>query len=344
MNTEVKEKIHTLKELIIQENPKSIFYLCHVNADPDAFAAAYLLGSALSWVAKGAHAFYILADGYKQVTSQIINHLKISNVLESVSQMPDMIIIVDTNNYEQLGALKSLVKDILPIVVIDHHSPSVKDLTPKPIIEIIDDEATSTSEIVFQIISELNYKLTSTDATLLLTGILYDTARFIHTNTQIFGIVQNLIDKNANYALALELLKKRKEISERVALIKGAQRSDMIRIGDWIILVSNVSSYEAAVSNVLLSIGADVSIVLSQKKEEFRISIRSTRSFYEETKINLVSDVLNLLLKQFKQINGGGHTTAVGINGIGSGNAIITQLLKLLKSLLMKKLESKKSS
>jgi len=222
-------------------------------------------------------------------------------------------------------------------------SPSIIKLNPPPTIEILDTESTSASELVFQIISELGYEMSSKEATILLTGILYDTSRFIHTNQRVFGVVQKLINKGANYALALELLRKKKELSERIALIKAAQRSEMSRINDWIILVSNVSSYEAAASNMLLSIGADVSIVLAQKKDEFRISIRSTRTFYEETQINLVSDVLDPLLKMLSQISGGGHTTAVGINGVGDGYSVVTQLLKLLKSLLMEKAEKNKA-
>ena len=344
MSEEMRKKVQTLKELIFEKKPKLVFYLCHVNADPDAFAAAYVLGHALVRLAHNEHTFFILADGYKQVTTQIVNFLGVSYVVESTPEIPDLLIIVDTNNYEQLGKLKSQIKNNIPIVLIDHHHPSIIKLNPPPTIEILDTESTSASELVFQIISELGYEMSSKEATILLTGILYDTSRFIHTNQRVFGVVQKLINKGANYALALELLRKKKELSERIALIKAAQRSEMSRINDWIILVSNVSSYEAAASNMLLSLGADVSIVVAQKKDEFRISIRSTRTFYEETQINLVSGVLDPLLKMFSQINGGGHTTAVGINGVGDGYSVVTQLLKLLKSLLMEKAEKTKHS
>ena len=107
-----------------------------------------------------------------------------------------LIFVLDTNQPDRLRALDPFVQQSKAIkIVIDHH------LEPHPFGDhyIIDDDATSTGEIVYRIITSINSELIDQEiAQWLYTAIMTDTGsfRFPRTDSEIHRIAAHLLEFN----------------------------------------------------------------------------------------------------------------------------------------------------
>lgn len=87
----------------------------------------------------------------------------------------DVIVIVDANGWDRLGRLrKPLEESAADKVVIDHH-PYRELITP---VSVIETKASSTAELVYDLIDSMGAPLTARAADALYTGILTDTVSF----------------------------------------------------------------------------------------------------------------------------------------------------------------------
>ena len=108
----------------------------------------------------------------------------------------ELIFIVDTNQPDRLRSLDPFVRDSKATkIVIDHH------LEPHPFGDhyIIDDDATSTGEIIYRVITSINAKLLDKEiAQSLYTAIMTDTGsfRFPRTDPEIHRIAAHLLEYN----------------------------------------------------------------------------------------------------------------------------------------------------
>jgi len=118
----------------------------------------------------------------------------------------------------------------------------------------------------------------------------------------------------------MALTRSEPSMSERVSVMKCVQRSKFDRVGDMVVAVSYGGSFEAAGCRALLSAGADVVFVASQREESFRMSARATQ--------NMVRRGFNLgeIIKDIgseTDNDGGGHEGAAGISGVGDIEAML---------------------
>ncbi|MFX0152008.1 MAG: bifunctional oligoribonuclease/PAP phosphatase NrnA [Candidatus Hodarchaeota archaeon] len=196
--------------------------------------------------------------------------------------------------------------------VFDHHVRTSLDV-------VIDfdfrlDSFRSTAEIITSLYYYTNASLTPQVAKGLLAGIIFDTKRFLLADQNLFESVNFLLTNNHNiYSEVLTLFATIRSQSEKVACIKAAQRMKKYQIKNKIVLVSHVSSYEAAAARSLIALGGDVAIVIANRKEETRISFRTTPEFPIETNISIGRDIIPALIKKFGG-TGGGHDGAAGYN------------------------------
>ncbi|MEM2897577.1 MAG: DHH family phosphoesterase, partial [Candidatus Bathyarchaeia archaeon] len=116
---------------------------------------------------------------------------------------------------------------------------------------------------------------------------------------------------------------------EKIARLKAAQRMQMWRLKDWLIVTSEVGSYHASVARALTMLGADVAIVGSGNKEGIKLSLRSSKEFFEKTKVHLGRDIA-IPVGNFVNGMGGGHALAAGINGSGKIEVAIKKCVELL--------------
>lgn len=307
-------------------SPKRIAVIGHRNADPDAICSMYAFSYFLKKLYKDINVS-LIAEDVNKVSEKIISELNI-NIETNLFFKPDVIALVDANNLIQIGKIKDFIPEDVPIIIIDHHTahPETDKISR---FKIIDEKATSTSEIIYKILKETSLEIEPKIALSLLIGILYDTRRFTLISNETFSIVLDLLRAGANYNKALELLRTAMDRSEKIARLKAAQRAAIHKIGDWIIVTSHVSTYEASACRALLDLGADVAFVVAEKEDEVRISARATQEFYEKTGISLAK-----IMEKVGQVIdgvGGGHPTAAGANGNKNAEEGIKVALKTLE-------------
>jgi len=167
---------------------------------------------------------------------------------------------------------------------------------------------------------------------LLISAILTDSGNFKYGNNDTIIRVSKLLDNQVDYQEILSILKNNTEIPEKIAKIKGLQRAQLLRLGDWLIGITNVGSYEANVANTLIQIGFDIGIVYSIKKSKFRISTRATKYVCLKTGLHL-GKVLEEVSNEFK-VSGGGHDGAASLNGNNNFTQILDKIICKIKFIL----------
>ncbi|MHA1271192.1 MAG: DHH family phosphoesterase [Candidatus Helarchaeota archaeon] len=329
-----------LLKFILNLEPKSILITNHINSDPDGLCSAMALQSLLKDLGINSEIkFY--SESFTFITKKIIEKLDLNNmIINDISDFrPDLIFLIDVSNLEIIGTIKSFIEDGIPFIIIDHHYYKLNK-NYRPIFSIIKEGYSSTAEIIYELFELFGIELKVFEGINLLLGILYDTKHFYFAKNKTFSIVSKILSLEIDYDGVLKLLRYPLDKSEKIARIKAANRARSYIIGDWVILTSEVSSYEASACRGLLNLGADIAIVKSSKKNELRISLRSSKQFYDETNISM-SDICIELANLYNNIpniglTGGGHSTAAGINANTNVSKINEEIIELIKRKLRK--------
>ncbi|MBD3213742.1 MAG: hypothetical protein GF311_14120 [Candidatus Lokiarchaeota archaeon] len=234
---------------------------------------------------------------------------------ESVGNIKELdgIIILDANELDQIIFLDKNSDDFdkIPYFFIDHHFK--EGFTNEENMNgIFFDDYASTAEIIAQILDEYNFHIPIPYRYLLVAGILSDSGYFKFANNTTIKTVAKLLNDKSDYQEILMMLKSKPDNSKKIAQIKGTQRAELIKINDWLIGISEVSSFEASVANTLTKIGFDVAIVFSERSDEYRVSLRARKNVCLETGLHL-GKLLEEISKSYNA-SGGGHDGAASIN------------------------------
>jgi len=225
-------------------------------------------------------------------------------------------VVVDTSSPEQLGSYSQVEGDL---IIIDHHCPTNKWTARGTY--FCDDSKRSCAEVVLEVIDRAGRPISKDMALALCAGILTDTGHFRFSNPASLRAFARLIEEaGVNVEDVLNLTDSPTDISERVAQMKGGQRMRFERLGDNIVAISQGSSFESSVCKSLLSLGADIAFVASQRGEEFRLSARARQDLVRKGLHlgQLLGDV-----GEETDNDGGGHGGAAGLVGIGDAEAIL---------------------
>lgn len=242
----------------------------------------------------------------------------------------DAIILLDVSTLQQVNEWKNrIATSKKPIIVIDHHvvHPETASITS---LRIINEQASSTCEIVYKLFKETDIKPSLNEATALFVGIAADTKHFAIATSEVFTLAAELIELGVRAETVFQLLNTPFDLSERVARLKAASRLSYVKIQTWLFAISHVSSYQASAARALIALGADVAIVAGKKMDELRLSMRSSRKFFQETKIHLGRDIAQAL-GPLSQGMGGGHNTAASVNGKGELTPILGKCIQLFR-------------
>lgn len=293
--------------------------LLHHNADGDAVGSAIALRTA----------FPKNTIGASESVSKLGKHL-LSELDESATTKIDIrkykrIIVVDASTPQQIG---NLTKDAEEIIVIDHHT---KNGTWDAKTYLCDEGKTSCAELVYQILKIAKIKINKKIGTSLLAGIITDTGQFSRANKGTYITTAEILkESGVGIEDVFKLIKEgehQTDNSQKIALLKGAQRMNFEIINGFILASSYVSSYESAVSKMLTMMGADVSIVGGEKNGYVRVSTRATP---EAVKRGVhLGKILSDIGKTIK-CDGGGHAGAAGLNGYGDVETIMGICIKMM--------------
>ncbi len=106
-------------------------------------------------------------------------------------------IVLDTNDFDNIDHLQHPQDRVRDIFIIDHHEGGDSDKFETNFIRA---EASSTSEIIYEIISYYNRPLTFKSAQAIYTGMLFDTGSFRYPKTtpQTYRIAAHCVELGAN--------------------------------------------------------------------------------------------------------------------------------------------------
>jgi nanoRNase/pAp phosphatase (c-di-AMP/oligoRNAs hydrolase) len=314
------------------ERGQRILVLCHHNADPDAVASAIVLTEVLNRLSARAQAG--VSESLNLISQNLLRAFG-REIVINPSLEADLVVLVDTSSLKHLGKLGEQLEQKAPkLVVVDHHRP-VEAMKQLASFYLVREESASESELILQLAQELSAELTPEEASLLLAGIISDTAHFRLAKGQTFEAVNFLIKVGADYRRVLEALRLPEDLPKRVAMLKAAQRVELRRVHGRLVVFSELGSFEGDAASMLVRIGADVALVGSEEKDRMRVSGRARQKILKTTRLHL-GELMEELGKQFGG-NGGGHAGAASMNGKGKLDEAKKYLFKALQQKLKPK-------
>jgi phosphoesterase RecJ-like protein len=239
----------------------------------------------------------------------------------------DLLVILDAADLSQLGDFYTQNKMIfgeVPSINIDHHKSNNNFAS----VNLVDENASSTTQILFELLKELGTEITADIATLLLAGIITDTGSFQNENTtpEAFDIAADLIDLGARQQEIIKYVYKTKQL-ETLKLWGKILSNIQVEEADRIVW-STVTSMDLAETNTtdkdtgdiiddLLANAqeADIVLLLSEKTDgSVHGSLRTT------TDAKDASAIAGLF-------GGGGHARAAGFSIANTTIATSTDMI-----------------
>lgn len=271
----VKKKKELVREL---KKSNNVFLMAHKNLDLDAIGSSIGMYRILKKQHKNC---YLIIDekeqepGVAKVLRELegcLNIIESSEVERYLSKIDDrnLLLILDTNKTDLVQS-KKVLDYFSRKIIMDHHETgktSIKNAT----LEIIDDEASSTCEMVCQLVEVYKVELDPYYCTVVLAGIVLDTNNFtLKTSNDTFYAayylttlgasvkkVQYLLKQDLkDYTERQKLLTGIKMINNNIALTKGSpytiyRREDLAKMADTLLYFDDVEA-----SFVIGKIGKD---------------------------------------------------------------------------------------
>ncbi len=323
-------QIHEITSLIDKNGVKLAVLLCHHNADPDAVCAAFALSGLLRRLRPELKVEIAAAQGLSRLSKSLLDSLPMNLTTQPRIEEAGIIVLLDTNTLQQLDDWSESVKaSDAPLVVVDHHAshPETERLAT---LYVVDEEASSTCEIVYRFFKKAGIKLADIEAKALFLGIAFDTKHFVLAKSATLKTVADLIDAGVKAEETLPILSLPIDTPERIARLKACQRARLVRVNGWLITLSHVNAYQASAARALIALGADVAAVAGQRGDAVQVSLRSSRDFNEKTGIHLGRDIAKPL-GEYLHGMGGGHSTSAGANGVKDLASSLKRCERLLK-------------
>lgn len=247
------------KKIIISKN---IYIIGHNEIDLDAFGAivgmSYIVKRYLKTPTIIMNDKY-LESGVEKAVEKIKDKLNIVK-LDAIEAFDDSLLIILDTNKKHLLACKDILDKFTSVIVIDHHETDKE--TIKNDNNYIDNNISSTCEIVTELIRKFNVKIDANTATLLLSGIVLDTNNFIlraDKNTFFHSYylsklgaspieVQYLLKQDINkFITRQKMLTDVTIIDTKIAIAKGVKgeiyrREDLAKIAETLLLFNNIET------------------------------------------------------------------------------------------------------
>lgn len=301
------KQLALVKEKIIKAS--NILLVTHRNPDGDAIGSMTAIVEYLINLDKNYTAFCF--DGVPLSLEYLkYSHQIISNVDELNNQNFDLIISLDCADMKYSGVeefLSERKKLGVELINIDHHPES--DCGH---ININNHQASSTTEILYEIFNIWQIKISKDMATSLLAGILVDTGNFANsaTNRSSLEIASDLVELGGRYGYINKQLYQNKhkyglELWSKV--LSRLTKNDRLKVAYSVVLAEDMRGMDSEAADGLtnffnyLDAGRMVMILREVKNNEIKVSLRALDN--------------NMDVAEFaKFFGGGGHVKAAGFN------------------------------
>lgn len=301
MNRELNLLIDEFIDLIKSSN--NIYLASHVQPDGDNIGSLLALGRALEKMNKDISIVKVDSIPKNFQFLPNMHFFQEPNIDEDI----DLFIALDSGDMERLGVAKEIALKSKKIVNIDHHitNNNFGDLN------IVSPLASSTGEIVYHIIKEMNIDIDEDIATCIYVAISTDTGSFMYDSTtmETHLIAADLLDKNIDLNKIIVNIYQSKTLEKTKLFIKSLNTLKIFKNGKIAIVKTtqkmlndcgaSIEDAEGLVSFIRDIEGVEVACILKEiDKKEIKISLRSKKEV----------DVSKISLK----FNGGGHKRAAG--------------------------------
>ncbi|MBI2183327.1 MAG: DHH family phosphoesterase [Thaumarchaeota archaeon] len=305
--------------------------LCHRHADVDAYCAAYSTRFLLRKLNPQVKVAVACPEGLGVPAEKVAERFPLPVVQQPIDNGLDLIVTVDTGHAGLLKEWLDVVKRSEAVkVAVDHHP---LDDSIRTIMDylLVDTNASSACEMVHRLFKAKKVTYDSKVSKALLAGILYDSQHLRLARCSTISAVHDLCAGRDILSEVKAMLQIPRDRSEVIARLKGAQRLKLYDAGGWLIAVSRVGSFHASLARALVVLGADVAVVLDEKKQDARATLRSSEVFGAKTSIHLGTDIASPISKSEGGI-GGGHPTAASMTIESYRRDLAEQVLEALSS------------
>lgn len=289
---------------------KSFLIMTHKDPDPDGIGSMLALGKALNNVGK--EAILVTEELLPAPISLLKGAERIIQDIESERYF-DGVIVMDSGEIERVGGPYNYLEGHLTIINIDHHESNslFGDLN------LVDSNASSTAELVFQVIKAAGLSIDSDVAENIFAGIQADTGSFKYSNTtsSSLRIAADMVDFGAiPWQISRTMM--REYNSSQLKLLEIALGTlEFYHNGEIGIMTLSLEMFNSAQAHLVESNrfidyprfvqGVELAVLIRQTGEnDYKFSLRS----------NDRVDVAQLCAR----FGGGGHIRAAGFECHGS--------------------------
>ncbi len=274
----------------------------------------------------------IQADVYMQKIAESFHFLKDTEEIKNTYSeeiVYDVFIALDAADKDRLGDAVKYFDSARKTICIDHHvsNEGYADVNH------IDAEASSTAELVFDLLEE--EKITKAVAEALYLGIIHDTGMFHHASTsaKTMLIAGKLMEKGINYPdivdntfynktyLQNQILGR--ALLESMMMLDGKCIVSRLRKADMDFFGVTSGDLEGIVNQLRVTVGVEVAIFIYEiQTHEHKVSLRSNG----KVDVNKVATYFG----------GGGHRLAAGCTMAGTAYDVVNNLLRPISQQLKK--------
>ena len=158
----------------------------HIGPDPDSLGSQFALKELImnKFPSKKVYAIGSYANRFKFMGSL--------DRLETIDKDNTLLIVLDTPDIKRIDSVN--LDDYAHVIKIDHH-PVIDHFGD---IELVDDNVSSTCQLILEFIFKNRLSINSSVAELLYIGVVSDTGRFMHdyTSVRTFEVVTKLLKKS----------------------------------------------------------------------------------------------------------------------------------------------------
>jgi phosphoesterase RecJ-like protein len=311
------------------ETAEDVVLTTHINPDGDGIAASLALYHALKAMGKRVR-FYCPSE-----VAEIYGFLPYFKQLKVVDdeqkarrlKATDLLISSDCGDLKRLGAVATMRHAAL--LNLDHHASNDRFGH----CNVVDIKAASTGVVVEKLLKRLGVQLDQTIATCIYTTLVFDTGRFMHSNTTaaVFRLSAKLLDTGIDASAinrALSYTKRPIDLAvQRLGLEKLTVDTKESRIAGIALSVADRASLGEEVDDwgelkeIPRSLhGVEVAYLLREQKDgTVRASLRSNPPF----EVGPIA----------QHFGGGGHLQAAGCTIEGDFAKVRRELLKHLRTI-----------
>lgn len=283
---------------------KSFFVAGHQNGDGDSLGCTLAVASLLKRLGKKVYAYSKDRPGEDLLFLPKLNTINF-NKMPSKNNI-DTMFLLECSDKKRGGDFTNLFSKVKRVINVDHHITGEKYGT----VNYIEPLASSTAEIIVQLFEFLKIKPTKEEATCLYTGLVTDTARFLHSNTSAEALrcSSYMLACGADIKTINQILYNTKSYKEtkllgraleKLALhFKGRVAEITLTTNDFKVFKIDPQHTQGIVSRPVKIPSVEVSILLREEPTKIAVNLRSKGNI----------DVSAVAFK----FGGGGHARAAG--------------------------------